>query len=112
MALLSLQSLRNPSGAGRAALSDGIAWLKGAQKRNGAFGGGPSTKANNTNSTGLAASALAERRRLRRGAAGRPVGRQPQLTGRLSGTPLAGEQGAIAYNGTGLTAGPESRDPS
>ena len=58
------------------------AWL-GAQQNNGSFGGGPSTEASNTNSTGLAAWALGDvgaRRRGRAAALGaRPAGRRRRL---------------------------------
>lgn len=43
-----------------AALDDAEAWLLDAQRGNGSFGGGPSTEAANTNSTGVAGWALGE----------------------------------------------------
>jgi len=41
------------------AIADGLRWLVRHQKANGSFGGGPTTSAANSNSTGLAAWALA-----------------------------------------------------
>jgi hypothetical protein len=97
LALQSLETLRNPSRKVRAAITDGTAWLKRKQKANGSLGGGRSTTESNSNSTGLAASALA-------GAGACDAARRAarwvsrlQVTGKVAGTPLAGEKGAIAY---------------
>lgn len=54
-AVLALQD----DAAAAPAVDQAVAWLVGAQKPNGAFGGGVATKAANANSTGLAAAALA-----------------------------------------------------
>lgn len=97
LALQSLETLRTPSRKVRAAIKDGAAWLKRKQKANGSLGGGRSTTESNSNSTGLAASALA-------GAGACDAARRAarwvsklQVTGKVAGTPLAGEKGAIAY---------------
>ena len=106
-ALLSLQSLRRPSGPVRAAIKDGVAWLKRAQKSHGSFGGGTSTKGANTNSTGLAASALAGGDACQRAQRAARWIAKLQVSGRVAGTPLASEKGAIAYNRAALAAGRE-----
>lgn len=101
-AVLSLQALKKKPKRVRAAIEKAVTWLKRQQKSNGSFGGGPTTKGRNANSTGLAASALAGA-----GACGkaRKAARwisKLQVTGRLAGTPLAGQKGAIAYNRAAL----------
>jgi hypothetical protein len=80
------------------ALADAVGWLKRHQHKNGSFGGAGPTAAGNANSTGLGGAAMmtAGECARARGAAGRLV--RLQVTGDLSGTPLAGERGAIAYN--------------
>jgi hypothetical protein len=100
----------------RASIADAKSWLKRAQRANGSFGGGPSTETPNANSTGLAAWALGET------GACRPARKAAQWVGRLqvpgdvTGTPLEGEEGAIAYDRAAYTAGEtdgitvESRD--
>ncbi len=100
----------------RGALKDAIAWLATQQRKSGAFVGGTSTATPNTNSTGLAASALGlagQCRAARMAAtwiAGFQVGAQP------AGSKLAGQRGAIAYDKAALKAGkrdgitPEAQD--
>ena len=80
------------------AIADAVDWLKRHQHENGSFGGTGPTAAGNANSTGLGGWALmtAGKCARARGAAGRLA--RLQVTGDLSGTPLAGERGAIAYN--------------
>lgn len=80
------------------AIADAVDWLKRHQHENGSFGGAGPTAAGNANSTGLGGWALmtAGKCARARGAAGRLA--RLQVTGDLSGTPLAGERGAIAYN--------------
>jgi len=78
-------------------------WLASVQRRNGSFGGGVCTAGSNTNSTGLAAQALAatNRDRAQRNAAG--YVRSLQLTSkRVAGTPARRDVGAIAYNRAGF----------
>lgn len=104
LALLSLESLRKKTRAVRDAIKKGIGWLERHQEDNGSFGGGPSTKGSNTNSTGLAASALAGAGAcLRAQQAARWVGKL-QVKGDVAGTPLEGQKGAIAYNRAALKA--------
>jgi hypothetical protein len=89
----------------RGALKDAIAWLATQQRKSGAFVGGTSTATPNTNSTGLAASALGlagnchAAKMAATWVAGFQVGPQP------AGSKLAGERGAIAYDRAGLKAG-------
>jgi hypothetical protein len=78
-------------------------WLVTAQHRNGSFGGGASTAAPNTNSTGVAANALAAvgRHRARMRAAGWVA--DLQITRRKAGSgPARTDVGAIAYDRTAL----------
>ncbi|WP_346387660.1 hypothetical protein [Nocardioides sp.] len=105
LAVLGLTALPHKSAAVRSAISDAAGWLKRHQKDNGSFGGGPATEASNSNSTGLAGWALGETGSCNAAArAARWVGRL-QVTGDVSGTPLAGDKGAIAYDRTRLAAG-------
>lgn len=60
MAVLQLSAIGNPSQAVTDALADAKTWLLAAQRSDGSFGGGTSTEASNTNSTGLAGWALGE----------------------------------------------------
>jgi hypothetical protein len=89
----------------RNALKRAAAWLVTQQHRSGAFVGGTSTGTVNTNSTGLAGWALAKARKCTaaesaaRWVAGLQVGPQP------SGSKLAGQRGAVAYNLAALKAG-------
>ena len=98
IAVLQLDALPTKTKRVRAALADAQAWMKRVQRDNGSFGGGTTTEKPNANSTGLAAWALGERGACRpaRQAAGWVVGRQ--VSGDVTGTPLEGEVGAIAYD--------------
>ena len=87
-----------------AAIDKAAAWLVATQKTDGSFIGSEFTPDSNTNSTGLAASALAAAGRCEQaGRAGEwvaslQVGPQP------AGSPLAGEEGALAYSADTLAA--------
>ena len=87
-----------------ASIGRAVAWLVATQKSDGSFVGSAYTPDSNTNSTGLAASALAAGGRcLQAGKAaewvsGLQVGPQP------STSPLAGEEGALAYDATALSS--------
>ncbi len=94
LALLSLRSLPKQTPKVRAAVADGVRWLKRNQKGNGSFGGGTSTKGSNTNSTGLAAWALGE------AGACKPAVKAARWVKRLQKP-----SGAIAYDRTGFAAG-------
>jgi hypothetical protein len=86
------------------AIKHAAAWLLRHQADNGSFRGGPTTATANSNSTGLAGWALAVSGHC--GAARQAAGwvRARQVDGRLAGTPLAGERGAIAYDKTSMRA--------
>ena len=87
-----------------AALGSATRWLKRHQHANGSFGGSGPTAAANANSTGLAGWAFLTEGLCgaARDAAGWLANRQ--LTGHLSGTPLAGERGAVGYDNATLKA--------
>ena len=115
MAIQALLSARDSGVTGLdAPLKRATSWLRGRQRPDGSFGGGVSTEAPNSNSTGLAAQALAatgQTKAARRAAAyvGSLVVTPARATGRLSA-----ETGAIAYNAaamvTARTQGITGRD--
>jgi hypothetical protein len=104
LAVIELWRFRAQSGALVKSLDVASQWLQRHQADNGSFGGSGPTSAANSNSTGLAGWAL--------GVAGRCVAArqaatwvaQHQVTGDVSGTPLAGERGAIAYDHSAMKA--------
>jgi hypothetical protein len=104
LAVIQLWRFRPQSGALVKSLDVASQWLQRHQADNGSFGGSGPTSAANSNSTGLAGWAL--------GVAGRCVAArqaatwvaQHQVTGDVSGTPLAGQRGAIAYNHAAMKA--------
>jgi len=59
LAVVALTSVKKPGKAIRTAIVHASHWLSRHQKSNGSFGGGRTTAASNSNSTGLAAQALA-----------------------------------------------------
>jgi hypothetical protein len=82
----------------RHALGEALGWLKRHQHANGSFGGSGPTSGANANSTGLAGWAFLTDGRC--GAARDAAAwlAKLQVRGDLSGTPLAGERGAVAYD--------------
>lgn len=80
-------------------------WLVKHQKADGSFGGGTTTEASNSNSTGLAAWALGRGGRCSAALKAATWVSKLQVTGSRSGTPLAGERGAVAYDAAALRAG-------
>jgi hypothetical protein len=80
------------------AITSAVSWLKATQRESGAFGGGTSTEAANANSTGLAAWALGDQGSCARAEKAADWVRTLQVRGSVKGTPLAGEEGAIAYD--------------
>lgn len=60
IAVLNLQSIKHPNRKVKKAIAKALRWLHRTQKSNGSFGGGATTKASNSNSTGLAAWALGD----------------------------------------------------
>jgi hypothetical protein len=105
LAVLALEAVPRQTRAVRAAVADGARWLVRRQKNNGSFGGGPATEASNSNSTGLAGWALGETGACRAAAKAARWVRGLQVSGDVSGTPLAGEKGAIAYDRSRFAAG-------
>ncbi|WP_156390922.1 MULTISPECIES: prenyltransferase/squalene oxidase repeat-containing protein [unclassified Nocardioides] len=101
IAVLSLQSIKHPTPRVQRSIAAAVRWLVRTQERNGSFGGGPSTKAPNANSTGLAASAL--------GQAGQcvPAKRAARWVAKLQQ-----KNGAIAYDRSAIKGGitTETRD--
>lgn len=104
LAVVVLTAMPQQGRAVRNATGDAVRWLKQAQRRNGSFGGGVSTKASNANSTGLAAWALGDAGACRAAVKAAGWVRELQVTGDVSGTPLAGERGAIAYDRAAMKA--------
>lgn len=100
LALISLRALPRDARtrAVRGSIDDAVRWLKRRQQDNGSFGGGTSTDAPNTNSTGLAGWALGEVGACGRAQKAARWVKRLQVRGDVSGTPLAGEKGAIAYD--------------
>lgn len=87
------------------AVADAVTWLEGQQLLDGSFGGGTATEAPNTNSTGLAASALAAAGET--AAAEKAAGwiRAHQLTNLGACAPYGtADTGAVAYNAAGRAA--------
>lgn len=79
-------------------ISESATWLVHAQRRNGSFGGGLTTEASNSNSTGLAANALAATgHRTARLQAARWVSRLQVTRVRAGNGPARRDVGAIAY---------------
>lgn len=86
------------------AVNHAVAWLLKRQADNGSFGGGKTTAAANSNSTGLAGWALAVTGHCTAARRAAHWLRGRQVDGQLGGTPLAGERGAIAYDGSAMKA--------
>ncbi|RSN55333.1 hypothetical protein DMH01_34045 [Amycolatopsis sp. WAC 04182] len=100
LALSALLAARKAGATGLdAPIAKTVSWLKANQPPGGGWGGGVSTEAPNTNSTGMIVQALADA-----GGAEAAVDKgvrylkSAQVTAADSGTKLAGELGAIAYN--------------
>jgi hypothetical protein len=104
LAVIELWSLRRGHPDLVKSLDVASQWLTRHQRDNGSFGGGPSTSAANTNSTGLAAWALGAAGRCRAAGDAAAWVSRLQVGGHLAGTPLARERGAIAYDRAALTA--------
>ncbi len=89
----------------RGALKHAVAWLQTQQRRSGAFSGGTSTATPNTNSTGLAGWALGLTRHCSAAKAAAAWVATYQVGPQPSGSKLAGQRGAIAYDRAALRAG-------
>lgn len=105
MAVLALKTLPQRSTKVRRSLRRATSWLRDHQKRNGSFTGGPSTHVSNANSTGLAAWALGEVGACGRAERAARWVRKIQVRGDVSGTPYAGDKGAVAYDRAAYRAG-------
>lgn len=79
-----------------AAIDNGVAWLLANQRTDGAFIGSPTVPEPNTNSTGLAASALAVAGRCQQAGRAAEWVSTAQVGAQPVGSPLEGEDGAIA----------------
>jgi hypothetical protein len=98
LVVLSLLELPRPRGVYvDRAINKATAWLARTQAKNGSWGGGPSTEAENGNSTGLAARALGAT-----GECGRASRAADYLLRKLTVTGVSGENGAIAYDKAAL----------
>jgi hypothetical protein len=86
------------SAAVDAALARAVAWLGATQKADGSFVGSPFTPDPNTNSTGLAASALAAAGTCEQAGRAAEWVSSLQVGPQSSTSPLAGEEGALAYD--------------
>jgi hypothetical protein len=104
LAVIELWPFRAQSGDLVKSLGAARQWLLRHQADNGSFGGGGPTSAANTNSTGLAAWALGVAGRCGAAADAASWVSRRQVAGALSGTPLAGERGAIAYDNAAMKA--------
>jgi hypothetical protein len=98
LAVVELASVSKGHPGLKRALADAVRWLKRHQRKNGGFGGAGPTSAANANSTGLAGWALLTAGVCHRAALAAEWLSRLQVGGHLSGTPLAGERGAIAYD--------------
>lgn len=103
IALLSLIASGADDDATKAAIKFGTLWLRNAQRDNGGFGGGPTTRGVNANSTGLAGAVLASRELCGPARRAARVLQGLQLT-RNYGSKRFKERGAVAYDRAGLRA--------
>lgn len=102
LAVVELWSVRDASPQLASSLDAAVAWLRTQQHDNGSFGGGPTTSAANSNSTGLASWALGLAGRCTVATRAARWLRTQQVQGPVHGTPLQGQHGAIAYNRAAL----------
>jgi hypothetical protein len=86
-------------------LKKAVAWLAQGQRKSGAFVGGTTTATPNTNSTGLAAWALALTGRCTPAKHAAQWINDLQVGPQSGGSPLSGQRGAIAYDRAALKAG-------
>ena len=105
LAVLMLQSIDRPRPVVRRAIVHGVRWLNRTQAKDGSFGGGTSTEASNSNSTGLAAWALGESGSCRAARRAAAWVEGLQVTRKQSGTKLRRQVGAIAYDRAAFRAG-------
>ena len=87
-----------------AAITKAVGWLVATQKADGSFVGSAYTPDSNTNSTGLAASALAAGGRCEQAGKAAEWVAALQVGPQAAASPLAGEEGALAYDANALDA--------
>jgi hypothetical protein len=104
LAVIELTSLRGANPSLAPALRHAVVWLRRHQRAGGGFGGGPTTSATNANSTGLAGWAFISTGQCGPEHDAAVWVRTHQVRGDVSGTTLAGEGGAIAYNHAAMKA--------
>ena len=98
LAVLQLVALPTKDNATSAAITKATAWLRATQRADGSFGTGPAASVSNTNSTGSAAWALSTQGGCAdAGRAGAWV-QKIQVRHPAAGSPLAGENGAVAFD--------------
>lgn len=88
-----------------AAITKAVGWLVETQRADGSFIGSTFTPDSNSNSTGLAASALAVGGRCEQAGKAAEWVAGVQVGPQSSAAPLAGEEGAIAYDANALADG-------
>ena len=87
-----------------AALERAVTWLQGTQRADGSFVGSDYTPDSNTNSTGLAASALAAGGRCDQAGRAAEWVEGLQVGPQAAGSPLTDEEGALAYDANAMSA--------
>jgi hypothetical protein len=105
IAVLMMRTIGHPRPTVRHAISHAVTWLKRHQAKDGSFGGGTSTRASNSNSTGLAARALGESGSCRAARRAATWVAGLQVTRKQSGTKLRRQVGAVAYDRAAFRAG-------
>jgi hypothetical protein len=104
LAVIELTSLQGSHPSLAPALKDAVAWLRRHQRADGGFGGSGPTSATNANSTGLAGWAFITAGQCGPERDAAVWVRKHQVRGDVSGTPLAGEGGAVAYDHAAMKA--------
>jgi hypothetical protein len=102
LAVIELSDLQTSEPTLVPALAQAVTWLRDQQKADGGFRGGTTTSPKNSNSTGLAGWALLTAHDCAAAKDAARWVRGKEVLGHVAGTPLAGEKGAIAYNGSAL----------
>ncbi|GAA1476165.1 hypothetical protein GCM10009623_06110 [Nocardioides aestuarii] len=104
-AIDALRALPKKNKVTRAAIREGLDWLERSQAADGGHGGGVATEAANANSTGLAAMILGDAGRCDSATDAAAWVADLQVAGDQGGTPLEGEEGAVAYDAAAYAAG-------
>ena len=97
-----LSAIPSPSSRVQAAIDRAVDWLVATQKADGSFVGSAYTPDSNTNSTGLAASALAVEGRCEQAGKAAEWVSSLQVDEQPADAPLSGEEGALAYSSEAL----------